>query len=266
MWRLLIILVAVLAVAFGLFAYRWEQRGPDHASIGGAVGRFRSSTTLPPSATVLQPPGGVYVYIGEGGESLSFLSTHQNQGPREPGTVTVLPNGCWEFRMEYNSFHSQTWNRCSTGGKLVETGGTTDQRFDFVAFQQREHSVVTCDPPMTLADLNARPGTTWPVHCVGHSETTKTTLYQDGTSTFVGFEDIVIAGKPVRAIHNVEVLRTSGDQQGELHQDLWLDASNGLPLKEAHDIHIVSPAPKPINEVTYTERGSWQIASLTPRT
>jgi hypothetical protein len=263
---LLIIVVAMLAVALGLFAWRWEQRGPGRASIGGAIGRFRSSTTIAPTAEVLQPPGGVYVYTGSGSESLSFMSTRQTQGPHEPGTVTVLPNGCWQFRIEYNSFHAQAWNRCSTGGKLVERGGMTDQRFDFVAFQQHEHSDVTCDPPVTLADLTAAPGASWPVHCVGHSQTTKATMMQDGTSTFVGFEDVVIAGRPVRAIHNVEVLHVSGEQHGDVHQELWLDASNGLPLKEWHDVRVVSPAPKPINEVTYTEHGSWVVSSLTPHT
>lgn len=263
---MLVIIVALLAVGLGVFAWRWQQRGPSHASIGGAVGRFRSSTTVAPSAAILQPPGGVYVYTGEGSESLSFMSTHQSQGPREPGTVTVLPNGCWEFRIDYNSFHTQTWKRCSTDGKLIELGGTTDQRFDFVAFQQSEHSDVTCDPPITLGDVNARPGTTWPIHCVGYGQTTKSTMHQDGTSTFAGFEEVVIDGRPVRAIHNVEVQHTSGDQTGELRQELWFDASNGLPLKEVHDVRVVSPAPAPINNVTYTEHGSWQLSSTMPRT
>lgn len=39
---------------------------------------------------------------------------------------------------------------------------------------------------MTLIDAVATPGTTWPVRCTGHSETTGTGVVQTGTTTFVG--------------------------------------------------------------------------------
>ena len=45
---------------------------------------------------------------------------------------------------------------------------------------------------------------------------------------------------------------------------LW--EQDGLPVKEAHTIRVVSPAPPPLGHVTYTERGSWKLRSTTPRT
>jgi hypothetical protein len=39
------------------------------------------------------------------------------------------PNGCWTFRMDYNSFHHQSCRRCARGTTVVETGGSADQEF-----------------------------------------------------------------------------------------------------------------------------------------
>ncbi len=187
-------------------------------------------------------------------------------GPIEPGTVVVRPNGCWEFRIDFNSFHDQTWERCRTNSKLVESGGRTDQRFDFVTFKMSEHSTVTCDPPIVEADANDKPGTTSRVHCTGRSQTTKTTFAQTGVSTFVGREAVLVGGVSIPGLHTREDMLLSGGQTGVVRVDIWFAASDGLPLKEVHSIKVVSPAPTPLNHVTYTEVGGWQLTSMTPRT
>lgn len=248
------------------FAWRWTQRGPERASVSGAVDRFRTSSTVEIARRPLQPRPGVYVYDGTGSESLSFLSTSQPQGPTQPGTVTVTGNGCWTFRIDFNSFHSQTWNRCATGGRLVESGGRTDQRFDFVTFKMSEHSTVTCTSPFVVADPSAKAGSTKPVRCNGHSSTTNANFTQTGVVTFVGAETLDIGGTPVSALHEREQLLLSGDQTGSVRIDLWLAASDGLPLSETHEINVVSGAPPPLNHVTYSEHGNWRLKSLTPRT
>ncbi len=263
--------LALLLVVLGaaVFAWRWEQRGPGRPSVSGAVGRLRTSTTVAPTARSLQPRSGVYVYKASGTESLSFLATSQSQGPTEPGTVMVgresSRTGCWSFRIDYNSFHHQSWTRCATNGKLTEAGGTADQRFDFVTFKVGEHSRTTCDPPFVVADLAAAPGTTWPVHCTGRSDTTKATFTQTGTATLAGRDDVEVAGARVPAWHTRERLRLSGGQTGEVKIDIWF-ARNGLPLQEQHVITVLSPAPAPLGHVKYTEKGTWRLTSMTPRT
>jgi len=257
--------VVLVLVGGGAVAWRLQQRGPDRASVSGAVDRFRTSSTVVTSTRLWEPRPGVYVYSGSGDESLSFLGTHQTQGPTEPGTVTLRPNGCWQFRIDYNSFHSQTWDRCSTRTKLVEAGGTADQRFDFLAFKTSEHSVTVCTPPFVVADLSAAPGTSVPVHCSGRSQTTKSTSTQAGTATYVGRETVTVGAARVPALHTRQDLRLSGGQTGEVHIDIWFAAADGLPLKESHAISVGSSAPAPINHVTYTELGSWHLTSLTPR-
>lgn len=166
--------------------------------------------------------------------------------------------------MDYNSFHHQTWRRCARGTRLVETGGTAVQEFDFVAFKQSEHSAVTCDPPIALFDIRATPGTTWPARCVSSSETTKAENLQTGTVTFVGRDTVTVGAEKVSALHVRQDLALSGDQRGTVRIEMWFAEADALPLRETHDIDVVSPAPAPINEVTYREVGEWTLTSRTP--
>jgi hypothetical protein len=256
----------VLVLALSLLAvWRLEHRGPSRPSVGDAIGRFRTSSTVATSTRSFEPRPGVYVYSGTGDESLSFLDTRQSQGPIEPGTVMLQPKGCWQFRIDYNSFHHQAWERCSSHAQLVESGGTADQRFDFVAFKRSEHSVTRCVPPFVVADLAAPVGASTPVHCRGHSGTTNATFDQVGTATYAGRDTVIVGGVAVPALHTREDLHLSGGQSGSVHIGIWFAAGSGLPLKETHSINVESPAPAPINHVTYSENGSWQLTSMTPR-
>ena len=257
-----VVLVLVISL---IVVWRLEHRGPGRPSVNDAISRFRTSSTVAGSSQSWQPRPGVYVYSGTGKESLSFLNTRQTQGPTEPGTVTSRPNGCWQFRIDYNSFHHQMWERCSSRGKLVESGGTADQRFDFVAFKTGEHSKTSCVPPFVVADLTATPGTSTAVHCTGRSETTKETFRQNGSATYVGREPVIVGGVAVPALHMRENLRLSGGQVGTVNIDIWSAVGSGLPLEETHSINVESPAPAPINHVKYSENGTWRLTSLTPR-
>jgi hypothetical protein len=259
------VIVLVLAGTAGTaVAVRWAGRGPSRPSVGKAIERFRTSSPALPLAHALQPPAGVYVYRGSGHERLSFMNTRQSQGPTEPGTVTILPTGCWSFEIDFNSYHSQTWVRCALRAQLLEQGGTADQKFDFVAFKQREHSATTCVPSAVVADGRARAGDQRTIHCTVHSQTTHTDAVQTGTVTFVGREAVNVGGHAVAALHTHEEMHLSGGQTGTVTVDVWFAQSNGLPLREQHAIRVVSSAPAPINHVTYSETGTWQLTSLTP--
>ncbi len=266
--RWLIVLVgvsAVVAVVVVGGVVWWNQRGPSKPSIRGAVDRFRSSSTAPRDSVAMRPEPGVYIYAGSGSEHLSFLATSQSQDGSLPGTVTPSPGGCWTFAIGYNSFHRQVWDRCSRAGRLVERGNTTDQKFDFGALSQSEHTDVVCDPPTTLYNPTAKPGTRVPVRCTGHSQTTNADMTQRGTITFVGRTTLVVGTTRVPVVHYVQVIKITGDQEGSQREEVWLAASSGLPVREERTITVVSPAPAPLNHVTYTEHGSWRLTSLTPR-
>jgi hypothetical protein len=261
------IVALVLAVAFGgWFAWRWRERGPNEASVGEAVSRFRTSSTVDEGVAPLRPPAGVYTYSGSGTEHLSFLATSQGQGPKIPGTVTHRGSNCWTFEVEYNSFHRQTWDWCTRDGRLIERGGTTNQKFDFVAFKVDETSRFTCDPPIVVIDPDAETGTKWKARCTGHSVTSDADVTTAGTLRFVGRETVNVAGEHVPALHYRSTRELTGDQTGSERNDTWYAADNGLPLRNRRDIRVVSPAPAPLNEVTYTEKGEWELTSLVPET
>jgi hypothetical protein len=258
-----IVLALGLATLGGALLLR---HGPSRASVGGAVDRFRAKGSTSGATVALQPTPGVYVYAGTGDEHLSFLSTSQSQEGDLPGTVTAGAYGCWTFAIEYNSFHHQSWRRCATDGRLVEPGGTTDQHFDFGVFSQSEHTDVVCDPPTVLFDPAFADGHVGPVRCVGRSETTNADMVQRGQVTFVGRTTVRVGTTPVPALHYRQDVRITGGQHGSSHESVWLAADTGLPVREERAIEVVSPAPSPINTVTYRERGAWRLTSLTPRT
>jgi hypothetical protein len=256
----------VLIAAAVVGVQRWNDRGPEQASVDDARERFRSSSTVAQPATEGSPPAGVYVYSATGRERLSFLDTAQPQGPTSPGTVTSTGDGCWKLEIAYNSFHSQGRDFCATGGQLVERGGTTQQRFDFVAFTQSEHAESVCDPPSVLFDATtATPGDRWPVACRTKSQTTNATMTSTGETVFVGRERIDVGGKPVSSVHVRQEVVFEGDQTGSQVEEFWFALDNWMPLRNTRVLEVVSPAPEPIGSVTYTEEGSWQLTSLTPR-
>jgi hypothetical protein len=260
-WLMAGVLFVVLLTATGaLFLRRWHDRGPEAASVSAAVDRFRSSSTSAAPSRDLTPEPGVYTYRGEGEERLSFMSTSQSQGPALPATLTVSADGCWAFEIEYNSFHRQRWDWCADANRLLEHGGTTRQKFDFVAFKMAETTVSVCDPPVVAFDLTATPGAYFPTYCAGHSETTGTDMTSAGTTRFVGREHLTIAGHKIPALHYVTDRTISGEQTGHEHVEMWFSPSNGLPVRNERVIRVASPAPAPLDEVTYEEHGSWQLA------
>jgi hypothetical protein len=258
--------ILVVGTLAGGGAWWMGHRGPGRPSIGGAVGRFRSSSGSRTGTAAVRPAPGVYVYAGTGDEHLSFMSTSQSQDGNLPGTVTLGPGGCWALSVEYNSFHRQGWSFCSTGGRLTERANTTDQKFDFGPLSQSEHTEVVCNPPMTVADPANAPGDHDPVRCTGHSQTTKADMTQRGRVTTLGRTTVEVGNRRVEAIHVVKDITISGDQKGSDHEEIWIATRTGLPVREQRSTRVESPAPAPLHHVTYTEHGSWRLTSMTPRT
>jgi len=162
--------LALLIAAGEVFVVLWRRSGAHPVSTDEARRRFEqsSSSTQPPNATDLRPTAGVYVYRGSGTEHLS-LPPKSQQGPQMPATVTHRSDGCWTFRLDYSSRHWQTWIYCPRNGGLVELGGQTFERWDFVFTKYDSTSNFTCDPPSITIRTNMHPGEQWQQQCRGTS-------------------------------------------------------------------------------------------------
>ena len=261
-WRVGAVLAVILTSAAVWTFHRWQARGPHQASVSAAVDRFRSSSTLPWAHRTLTPAAGVYTYRGAGEEQLSFLSTTQSQGPELPATVVVDHDGCWTFEIQYNSFHRQSWEWCERGGKLVERGGTTHQKFDFVAIQVDETSQIVCEPPFVLLDPDARAGSArdalpGPIRDHRHRNVIRR-FHPLRRPRYGAGRRCAPACAPLCRRPTL-----TGDQQGHEHLEMWLSPEDGLPLRNERDLTVVSPAPRRStrSRTPSVGIGSWRTVS-----
>lgn len=255
--------VAALLIAVGIpFAIAWSHRGAEQASMSDAIKEFRKTHGATGSG-FLTPATGVYTFRGSGEEKLSLLSTSQGWGPEIPATVTRDPNGCWTFRVELSTHHWQSMHYCAKGRALQQVGDETFQSFDFVAVTVSDHNVTTCSPPIDRVRIDAKPGDHWAGSCTGESRSRGTKFTAAGTDTFVGIEKIRV-GKVKVPAYRYRVERTiTGSQEGTERYDFWYSVADGMPVRTVRAVVVHSPSP--IGTVTYSERGNYTLASLTPR-
>jgi hypothetical protein len=257
--------LAVLLILGGVFVVLWQGSGAHQASTNDAKRRFEhsSASARPPSAATLRPPAGVYLYRGTGTEHLSLPPKTQHQGAGMPATVTYRSDGCWTFRLDYNTHHWQTWIYCPRDGGLVELGGQTFERWDFVFTKYDSTSKFTCAPPSIAIRAAMRPGDEWRQSCRGTSSGTKGAAVTSGPYTFVGDDEVTVGSTPVPAYHFRQVRTLSGSQTGTQTADLWFAKSNGLPLRNQRDVTVKTDTI--VGSSTYTEHGSFQLTSLRPQ-
>ena len=261
-WIALMIAAAVVAGATISFAIAWSHRGARQASIENAIEKFRKSHGASTSG-FLRPASGVYTFAGTGTEKLSLLSTTQHWGPRIPVTVTEDTNSCWTFRVDYSTHHWQSVRYCAKGRVLQETDETTYQVFDFVAFKAGDTNNVVCSPPIDRVRVDSKPRARWNVACDGRSKSRNTKFRAAGTDTFIGIEKLRVGSELVPVYHYSVERTITGSQTGHERYQMWYSVLDGLPVKTDRQVEVKSPSP--IGDVTYVEKGSYALTSLTPQ-
>jgi len=256
-----VIVTAVLVVVVAVLL----TRGADEVSPDDAVERFRGDDTGldgsdDGSADGGTPRAGVYTFDADGAEELSLLGTSQAWGATVPVTITPGDGDCWTVRYEYNSNHVQDQSFCREDDRLVETGGTVVQSFDF-GVAVTETTRFTCGPADTIR-WNAAPGDSWDVSCTGESDR-GTSVTSSGATTYVGPESITVGDDRVAALAYRSQRELSGDQSGTEESRFWYAESTGLLLRLERNSRVVSPSP--LGDVTYTEEGSLHLTDLEPR-
>ena len=256
------VLVA-LSVAAVPMAARFLTRGAQPVSVRDALQRFRASHGAhPPRATSPGPTSGVYLYRATGQERLSLLGTQQRWGDIVPATVARDGARCWSWTVDFNTHHSQSFRYCARGAAMVETGGTTKQAFAFPGITVTDTYRFMCSTAPVMRRTDARAGATAALRCRGVSLERGAHVSSTGTTSFVGRERVRVGPSLVDADRVRSVRTLTGSQRGVEQTELWFARGNGRPLRMTRTLRVHSPAP--IGSVTYTEAGSFTLASLTP--
>ena len=264
-WIVAAIVGVVLVAAAATFVVLWNRVTTRPVSVAEAARRAGAAgygTDQSATATPLRPAAGVYQYRGEGTEELDTPPRSQSQGPGIPGTVTHLGARCWKLRVDYNTNHWQSWNYCSTGKGLTEQGGAFFQRLDLVFATVETSATYTCDPPADTIRAVQRMGDQWKQNCHGTSTAASGEVIAAGPCRYLGREDLDIGGRRVNALHYRWSRTLTGGQTGTEAGDYWFDAETGLPLQDRRVITVRSDSP--IGQVTYKEKGSFHLESMTP--
>lgn len=255
--------VLLVGAGIGVFVYRWQRTDARPVSVNEAEKRLDGEAGDGADGAVFVPAEGVYRYTGSGSEALSIPPKSQAEGPDMPATVLHRAHGCWTFRIDYSTNHWQDWRYCARDGQLIEEGGSTFQRWDFVVSTIENTSTFPCDPPNVALRSDMAPGETWPQSCGGTNTSVSGSTVSSGEIRFVGVEPFDVGGTQVDAFHFVQHRTLTGAQHGEANSELWF-APNGLPLRNQR--HIVVDTDSPIGAITYTEDGTFTLTSLEPTT
>jgi hypothetical protein len=257
--------VASLVVALGLVVTAvalWNRVTVEPVSMDAARERADLDRDSVAPAAPLVPAEGVYQYRGEGTERLDKPPKTQPQGPDIPGTVTRLEGNCWRFRVDYNTNHWQSWDYCATDAGLTEEAGAFFQRLELGPVAVDTTSTYTCSPPAVAIQLDQAAGDEWRHTCTGISTGSDEEITSTGPYTFVGEEGIDVDGRTVATLHYHRLRTLGGPQSGTEDVDLWFDTATGLPVKNSRVLTVQSGSV--LGGVTYTERGTFTLASSTP--
>lgn len=257
------VLVAVLLLGGSAFVYQTYHAGPHELSTSTALQRFRSGVMILVDPGALHPNEGVYTYTGEASEHVSFPPMTHVEGPRFPGTVSYLRNGCWVFRLDYSNLHWQSNTYCPRHGDLVGAGRAGWYKWNFLAISVADTATFTCQEMAIPAAMSV--GERFAFGCTGNNDPLDTgVVTMSGTYQYVGPQTLRIAGTAVATVHFREVARLGGGQSGTSVADTWFSTVNGLPVHGTWSTAVKSPSP--LGTSTLTGSGSFTVSSLTPRT
>jgi hypothetical protein len=264
--RLAVVGIASLVLAFGaatLVPYLLRNE-PAPLTVDEALEKFReSSSSAPAPASSSRPAAGIYVLDGEGSESISFPPLSQDDGAVMPASVEHLADGCWRWRLNYNTAHWHELDFCRIDGDVAIVAQRNYQSWDLGAGSVENRGEYTCDPPSRVVPAEVRPGEVSQHRCTGTNTAVDGESVASGPTTFVGVEMLAIDGVETPALHTVQHRTMSGSQTGTVEEEWWYALDTGLPVRSKR--HTELHTDSPIGSITYKESGSWDLRSLQPR-
>jgi uncharacterized membrane protein len=259
----LVVLIAVVAVVGGAYVFRSHPRAK---TVSAAVDQYRKSAghiAVVPVAFE-RPAPGVYSATGHGDESISAPKDSQHDGAVMPITVTTLTNGCWRWRIDYNTAHWHAYDYCPKNQDLLLVGQQNFQAWDLGMTTITNTGTYTCNPPRPIVTEDPKPGATVTHTCIGNNTAAPGRSVTTGPATVVGLETLRIGGVAVAAIHETRTQTMRGPQTGEIVEQWWFERTTGLPLRCERSYRINTASP--IGKIAYREDGTWQLSTLIPHT
>ena len=229
----------LLGAAFVVGSFIFRDR-PTERSVDDAVEAFRASTTVVEPTSFAQPDPGVYEAVGAGGEAISTPPMEQTDSDTMPVTVAPTKDGCWTWRIDYNSAHWHEYDFCPEGDGLILEGQRNFQSWDLGVDTITNMSTTTCDPPAAILVAGAEPGDAEQHRCTGVNTAAPGDSLAEGPSTMIGVETLVIGGEEVEAVHQRRATTMTGAQRGTIDEDWWLEPTHrpaiagGPRLRPAH--------------------------------
>lgn len=262
-WALLgmvAVLVAGCAVVTLSYAFRSE---PGARSLHSATHRFLATTTTAPTPRRFAlPVAGVYRAVGAGTQHIDKPPNTEQDSRVMPVTVTYLADGCWRWHIDYNTAAWHEYDFCPHGNRLLLVAQNNYQSWDFGVTSITNLAHFTCNPPSPIVVAAPKVGAVYELHCVGTNTAIGGHSVSRGPVRIVGVSTLTIGGRAVQAIHITRDQVITGAQTGRLDESWWFDAATGLPLRATRNYRLQTASP--IGPITYTEVGSWQLASLDP--
>lgn len=248
-------------------SYRRTSREPrqaaaDERASPSAVprsSRESSRVSAPVEVEIRNSPGvrplpqeGVYVYATSGGDEVDVLGGSRHSYPSET-TITVRHEGCglverWDALEE--RWDERESCRTAEGDVLKRT--TSYHEF----FGRGDQRTLECTGFTYPAGF--QPGSSWSSHCASDNTSVDLKL------TAVGWEDVVVAGRPVRTMHVRVEARITGEQDGSSTRHVWGSVDNGLVVRERSELTSYSNQPV-FGRTRYHEQYENRLVSLEPR-
>ncbi len=117
--------------------------------------------------------------------------------------------------------------------------------------------------PGVTVDVTATVGTAWEYACESRAVTRGLTSTFTDRYTFLGRRRLTVEGAEIRAYAYRVERSLRGDQSGNERNELWFAARTGLPIRVRREADLESPTP--FGTVSYTEQGTFALASAAPR-
>jgi hypothetical protein len=211
------------------------------------------------------PAAGVYTATATGTESVGIPGLDESLGPNAPVTVTHGGDGCFTYRVDFNSHHYRTWTYCPTETASFALTGT--ESFSLRKFPGLDFSSLntyTCESPLPWVWSDPVVGQRQDGRCTGTSDTIDGVTADAVSLEVLEVGTVEVAGSQVAAV-KVRTTDTFTDaQRGTEVDEWWVDATTGLPLHLAIDSKITSDTP--VGTADYTEHGTLELTTLQPAT